>query len=348
MRGTDRRRPGVRLALRRPARPAPARPSRPRGSDDPEPTRMMPRDRPPAAEATSDAHAAPPGGPPPSRPVRPPSRSPPPKPRRPRRKRPVGKIVLLLLVAWIAYLVAVPVWASSNIDKVDVTPTGARPADQPGTTYLLVGSDSRKGLTAAENKKLGTGGVGDVGQRTDTIMLLHTGSGPSLLLSIPRDSLVPIPGHGTTKINAAFAYGGPKLLVKTIEQNTGRAHRPLRRDRLRRLRELRRRGRRRHRSARRSGWSTRAPTCASRRAARRSTASRRWATPGRATSAGTATSTGPATSARWSRAIGAGVKSPWTFINPVRYFRVNQAATSSLRGQQGHRAGRARPSSPSR
>jgi LCP family protein required for cell wall assembly len=42
-----------------------------------------------------------------------------------------------------------------------------------------------------------------------------------VLMSIPRDSLVPIPGHGTTKINAAFAYGGPKLLVKTIQQDTG-------------------------------------------------------------------------------------------------------------------------------
>lgn len=52
-------------------------------------------------------------------------------------------------------------------------------------------------------------------------MLLHTGSGPNLLMSIPRDSLVPIPGHGTTKINAAYAFGGAKLLVKTIEQNTG-------------------------------------------------------------------------------------------------------------------------------
>jgi LCP family protein required for cell wall assembly len=52
-------------------------------------------------------------------------------------------------------------------------------------------------------------------------MLLHTGSGPSMLLSIPRDSLVDIPGHGTTKINAAFAYGGPQLLVRTIEQDTG-------------------------------------------------------------------------------------------------------------------------------
>ena len=106
-----------------------------------------------------------------------------------------------------------PLWAWSNIEKVDADPAGARPAEQPGTTYLLVGSDSRKGLSAAENKRLGTGGVGDVGQRTDTIMLLHTGDGPSLLLSIPRDSLVDIPGRGTTKINSAFAIGGPRLLV---------------------------------------------------------------------------------------------------------------------------------------
>ena len=52
-------------------------------------------------------------------------------------------------------------------------------------------------------------------------MLLHTGSGPNLLMSIPRDSLVPIPGRGTTKINAAYAYGGAKLMVRTVEASTG-------------------------------------------------------------------------------------------------------------------------------
>ena len=149
----------------------------------------------------------------PAQPVPPPG-----KPTKTRRKRPIGKIILLILVAWIVFLIAVPLWAWSKIDKVDADPGGTRPAEQPGSTYLLVGSDSRKGLSKAENKRLGTGGVGDVGQRTDTIMLLHTGSGPSMLLSIPRDSLVAIPGHGTSKINSAFAFGGPKLLVKTIEQ----------------------------------------------------------------------------------------------------------------------------------
>jgi LCP family protein required for cell wall assembly len=52
-------------------------------------------------------------------------------------------------------------------------------------------------------------------------MLLHTGSGPSVLMSLPRDSIVAIPGYGRTKINAAYAFGGPKLLVRTIEDNTG-------------------------------------------------------------------------------------------------------------------------------
>jgi len=106
----------------------------------------------------------------------------------------------------VAFLVAVPIYAWTSVSKVDATPAGNRPGDQPGTTYLLVGSDARAGLA---------------GQRTDTIMLLHTGSGPNLLMSIPRDSLVNVPGRGVTKINAAFALGGAPLLVRTIEGATG-------------------------------------------------------------------------------------------------------------------------------
>jgi LCP family protein required for cell wall assembly len=125
----------------------------------------------------------------------------------------------LLVLLWLVYLVAVPFFAWSKVDKVNAFPSGHRPADQSGTNYLLVGSDSRAGLDAAQRKKLHTGNAS--GQRTDTIVLIHTGSGPTLTMSIPRDSQVPIPGHGTTKINAAFAYGGPKLLIQTIEQDTG-------------------------------------------------------------------------------------------------------------------------------
>jgi LCP family protein required for cell wall assembly len=131
----------------------------------------------------------------------------------------VRRIVYVLVLAWIVSILWVGLSFPGALNRVGWEPKGARPADQPGSTYLIVASDSRKGLTKAEQRKLHTGG--DVGQRTDTIKLLHTGSGPNLLMTIPRDSYVPIPGHGSSKINAAFAYGGPKLLVKTIEQNTG-------------------------------------------------------------------------------------------------------------------------------
>jgi LCP family protein required for cell wall assembly len=124
-----------------------------------------------------------------------------------------------LLVLWLVYLIAVPLFAWNNVTQVDAFPAGKRPADTPGTNYLIVGSDSRKGLTAEQRKQLHTGN--ESGQRTDTIMLMHDGAGPTLLMSIPRDSQVAIPGHGTTKINAAFAYGGPKLLIRTVEDLTG-------------------------------------------------------------------------------------------------------------------------------
>jgi LCP family protein required for cell wall assembly len=159
------------------------------GSEDPEPTRVL----------RSGGGTAPP-------------------PSRPRRRLRLGWVKLVLLL-WVVFLVAVPLWAWARIDKVNAEPSAHRPGDQPGTTYLLVGSDSRKGLTRKQELSYGTGR--GQGRRTDTIMLLHTGAGPNLLMSIPRDSAVEVPGHGVTKINAAFAYGGPRLLVRTIERDTG-------------------------------------------------------------------------------------------------------------------------------
>ncbi len=248
---------------------------------------------------------------------------------------PWRRIVLLVLLAWVVFLVAVPLWAWSQIEKVDATPAGARPAEQPGTTYLLVGSDSRKGLSAAEKKKLSAGGVSDSGQRTDTIMLLHTGSGPNVLLSIPRDSLVPIPGHGTTKINAAFAYGGPRLLVRTIEQDTG--------IRVDHYIEIGFGGFVNAVDA--VGGITICPT--------HNLNDRRS---GLHVKKGCQTVDG-ITALAFSRdrhsfkalgdvqraqnqrkvvaAIGHKVKSPWTFLNPVRYFNLNNAATSSIRISKG-------------
>jgi LCP family protein required for cell wall assembly len=110
--------------------------------------------------------------------------------------------------------------AWSSLHRVDALPSGG-PAQTPGRTYLVVGSDSRADLTAAERRALHTGQA--AGRRTDTIMLLHVpdGGGPTVLVSIPRDSYVSIPGHAKNKINAAYAFGGPQLLVRTVEQATG-------------------------------------------------------------------------------------------------------------------------------
>ena len=79
-------------------------------------------------------------------------------------------------------------------------------ASQP-IDFLLLGSDSR----------------GEDRGRSDVMMLVH--SDPSrdklYLISLPRDLWVPIPGHGTNKINAAYAFGGAPLAVQTVENLLG-------------------------------------------------------------------------------------------------------------------------------
>jgi LCP family protein required for cell wall assembly len=193
---------------------------------DPQATRPVPRQQRPRQEETRVMKAQPrpasqqrPSARPTPPPLAPPVQPPVSDGRSRRRFRFRARYVLLLLLLWIAYLVIVPVVAWNRVDKVAWEPSGDRPDDQPGTTYLLVGSDSREGLTKEERQALSTGNA--AGGRTDTIMLLHTGSGPNLLLSIPRDSIVDIPDVGEGKINAAYAYGQAPLLVQTIEQNTG-------------------------------------------------------------------------------------------------------------------------------
>ncbi len=128
---------------------------------------------------------------------------------------------MLLLVAYVGFTAFAPWHAWSTVSRVEDVPSGERPAAGDGHTYLLVGSDSREGLTAAQKKALGTGSA--EGRRTDTIILVHvpSGSGKPALISVPRDSFLPIPGNGENKVNASFAIGGPKLLVRTLEQATG-------------------------------------------------------------------------------------------------------------------------------
>lgn len=152
---------------------------------------------------------------------RPPSGATPQRPvRRPKNRRWWLRALLLLVIAWLVFLVAVPIWAWQQITRVDADPGGQRPPDTPGSTYLLVGSDSRQDLTKEQRAEFGTGNA--AGQRTDTIIMLHVpdGSGSPFLLSVPRDSFVDIPGHSQNKINAAYAFGGPQLLVQTLEGAT--------------------------------------------------------------------------------------------------------------------------------
>ena len=147
----------------------------------------------------------------------------PPAPR-PRHRRRAVLLVVGVVVAWLAFMVWVPFHAWGAVHRTDADPGGSRPAASKGYDYVLVGSDSRKGLTPAQQTQLSTGSATDVlGKRTDSIILVHvpSGNGKPALISFPRDSYVPVPGHGHNKINAAYALGGPKLLIKTIEGVTG-------------------------------------------------------------------------------------------------------------------------------
>jgi len=130
-----------------------------------------------------------------------------------------------LLVVVLVLAVAFAVYIDVSLDRVSALPADSATTSE-GTNWLIVGSDSRAQLTEEQRAELATGG-GDA-DLTDTIMLLHTGSGPSTLVSIPRDSMVDIPGHGRSKINSAYGRGeaseeggGPELLVRTVEGATG-------------------------------------------------------------------------------------------------------------------------------
>ena len=125
-----------------------------------------------------------------------------------------------VLALVIALLIGSVLVADARLSRTAAMPD-QQISNTSGTNWLLVGSDSRTGLSERDVERLGTGG--DLGTvRTDTIMLMHLPlRGKPTLVSIPRDSYVPVPGYGYDKINAAFSIGGPQLLVETVEQNTG-------------------------------------------------------------------------------------------------------------------------------
>jgi LCP family protein required for cell wall assembly len=136
-----------------------------------------------------------------------------------RRRRHPRRWISFVLLVLVVYPVTVLAVAWLSLHRTDAVDDAT--AATPGRTYLVVGSDSREGLTAEQRRRLRTGRAG--GGRTDTILLLHVpaGRGPSVLMSVPRDSYVAIPGHGQNKVNAAYAFGGAKLLADTLEKATG-------------------------------------------------------------------------------------------------------------------------------
>lgn len=133
-------------------------------------------------------------------------------------------LALVLLLAVAGLFAYIRMGILGQLETVDAFPADDnRPAaqepeqDRPAAVnFLILGSDSR---ISGGNPEQWTAGA----QRTDAIMLaqLSQKNNTVTVMSIPRDSWVPVEGYGHAKINAAYSYGGPQLAVQTVEQLTG-------------------------------------------------------------------------------------------------------------------------------
>jgi LCP family protein required for cell wall assembly len=144
-----------------------------------------------------------------------------PAPKRRRRITPgrVLRWVLLALLGWVL-LSAVLFMVSAQIQRGDLADAvGPQLSEGPypltgANTILVLGSDARSESTAEPGSE-------GAPSRADSIMLLRIGGGANASLSIPRDTVVEIPGHGRNKINAAYAFGGPALATETVKNYLG-------------------------------------------------------------------------------------------------------------------------------
>jgi LCP family protein required for cell wall assembly len=145
--------------------------------------------------------------------------------------------LLATIVASVVFATSVGGWAlatyyDGQISRIPGIGGLLASTDDSGPiTILVAGSDSRAGLTASQRSNLHTGTA--VGQRSDTMMLVHIAADRRqvTVVSLPRDSWVQIPAYtdssgtkhpaSTNKLNAAYAFGGAPLLIKTVQQNTG-------------------------------------------------------------------------------------------------------------------------------
>jgi LCP family protein required for cell wall assembly len=135
-----------------------------------------------------------------------------------RRGRRIALILGTAVIVLIAGVAGTYFWLNGKLNRSITLPATA--LTSAGTNWLITGSDSRAGLSRAEIDALHVG-FDEGTLNSDSIMLLHLGSGRPVLISIPRDSYVDIPGHGWNKMNAALAYGGASLLIQTVENATG-------------------------------------------------------------------------------------------------------------------------------
>jgi len=134
-----------------------------------------------------------------------------------------GLIILVLTTAAVATAALLQV--SDLVDKINPRDDGisvdavTRAEAGDPRTFLILGSDRRFDETKANNPDL----TKDIPARSDTMMLvrLDPTQEATTILSLPRDLKVEIPGVGTDKLNASYAYGGPTLTVKTIKAYTG-------------------------------------------------------------------------------------------------------------------------------
>ena len=139
----------------------------------------------------------------------------------PRTRKPVtpgrvAKWVALAIAGWlllslVLFLISAQVQEGVSDDaKASLSGGGSMLG---GTNILVLGSDARTGDSIDESSSGPS--------RADTIMVIHAGLGGVRKLSIPRDTEAEIPGHGSRKINAAYALGGPALTVRTVENFLG-------------------------------------------------------------------------------------------------------------------------------
>ena len=140
------------------------------------------------------------------------------------RRLTLGRVLRFVAFAALAWVLvsALVFLISAQIQESKISSAAERQLSSGGftltspNTVLMLGSDARTKGT----KEAGANTIGSP-SRSDSILLMRVGGGANATLSIPRDTVVDIPGHGRNKINAAYAIGGPALAIKTVESYLG-------------------------------------------------------------------------------------------------------------------------------